>query len=250
CISRVAVTSDGQRSAMYAGVRNGEVLFITALLTICWSSLEAAEPEQVLQAIFARTCIQRVARGGGFSSRCPNASELIAHVDFCTAPPTAGDDIQPITLAGLSSPLLARAAALFTVAEDVGWPVRIQLLEPAAAVPSGSSGVASTDNYAVAAAVAASWAVPPAPWDLAPYADGWLVDSIRVGEAQLGGYAADLSYGVDVVEGLSWYGIAQAWRDLTGLYNFSAYAVPLGGGALQLLYRKDVLDRNGVTQPP
>lgn len=58
--------------------------------------------------------------------------------------------------------------------------------------------------------------VTAAPWDLAPDADGWLVDSGRVGEAQLRGYAADLSHGVFLASGLEWNGIHQTWRDIAG----------------------------------
>lgn len=35
-----------------------------------------------------------------------------------------------------------------------------------------------------------------------------------------------------------------------GTYNNNVYAVPLGGSTLQLLYRRDVLERAGLGRPP
>ncbi len=62
----------------------------------------------------------------------------------------------------------------------------------------------------------AGCAAGQAPWTAAPGADAWLVDSRRLGEAQLTGHVAELSYSVLLERSLGWTSIQQRWRSMAG----------------------------------
>lgn len=88
--------------------------------------------------------------------------------------------------------------------------------EPAfhACVTQTSTSTSTNGAHVTVAGCAAG----QAPWTAAPGADVWLVDSRRLGEAQLTGHAAELSYSVDLERGLGWTGIQPRWRSMAGGY--------------------------------
>jgi multiple sugar transport system substrate-binding protein len=79
--------------------------------------------------------------------------------------------------------------------------------------------------------------------------DAYVFDPQWMGDFTGPGYLLDLSDRVTNDPTLNWNDVGPFFRDFNATYNSKVYTIPLDGDFHMVYYRKDILERDGVTPP-